>query len=313
MDEPSWHIVISEEFEHATIARAQAVARVTVLTTGDERALMEAVRDCDALLVRTSAAVTQDVIERAGRLRVIGRAGSGLDNIDVEAARKRGILVIHTPDAATNAVADLTVGLMIALVRGITTCDAAVRAGRFARERSHYETPELSELTLGIVGLGRIGKAVAQRCFHGFAMRILYNDILDAHPLDFEATPTDKARLYRQADVVSLHVPLTERTRRLIDGEALTQFKRGSFLINTARGAVVDSAALADALESGHLAGAALDVFDPEPLPEGHPLLTAPNTLFTPHVGARTRTGLARMNAVVDEVIRALEESRAVS
>lgn len=313
MDEPSWHIVISEGFGRAAIARAQAVARVTVLTTGDERALKEAVRDCDALLVRTSAAVTRDVIERAGRLRVIGRAGSGLDNIDVEAARKRGILVIHTPDAATNAVADLTVGLMIALVRGITTCDAAVRVGRFARERSHYETPELSELTLGIVGLGRIGKAVAERCSHGFAMHILYNDILDAEPLDFEATPTDKARLYRQADVVSLHVPLTERTRRLIDGEALTQFKRGSFLINTARGAVVDSAALADALESGHLAGAALDVFDPEPLPEGHPLLTAPNALFTPHVGARTRTGLARMNAVVDEVIRALEESRAVS
>lgn len=313
MDEPKWHIVISEGFGRAAIARIQAVARVTVLTAGDEHALKKAVQDCDALLVRTSATVTRDVIEQAGRLRVIGRAGSGLDNIDVEAARKRGILVIHTPDAATNAVADLTVGLMIALVRGITTCDAAVRAGRFARERSHYETPELSELTLGIVGLGRIGKAVAQRCFHGFAMRILYNDILDAEPLDFEATPTDKAQLYRQADVVSLHVPLTKRTRRLIEEEALTRFKRGSFLINTARGAVVDSVALAHALESGHLAGAALDVFDPEPLPEGHPLLTAPNALFTPHVGARTRTGLARMNAVVDEVIRALEESRAVS
>ncbi|MCH7838676.1 MAG: hypothetical protein IID38_00360, partial [Planctomycetes bacterium] len=233
--------------------------------------------------------------------------------IDVEAARERGILVIHTPDAATSAVADLTLGLMIALVRRITTCDAAVRAGRFAEERSQYETPELSELTLGIVGLGRIGKAVARRCYHGFAMRILYNDILDAQPLDFEATPTDKAQLFRQADVVSLHLPLTEQTRRLIDGEALTQFKRGSFLINTARGAVVDSAALAHALESGQLAGAALDVFDPEPLPKGHPLLTAPHTLFTPHVGARSRTGLTRMNAVVDEVIRTLEESRAVS
>ena len=313
MDEPSWHIVISEGFEHAAIARAQAVARVTVLTTGDEHALKEAVRDCDALLVRTSAAVTRNVIERAGRLRVIGRAGSGLDNIDVEAARERGILVIHTPDAATNAVADLTIGLMIALVRGITNCDSAVRTGRFASERSHYEAPELSEMSLGIVGLGRIGKAVAQRCFHGFAMRILYNDILDVEPFGFEATPTDKAQLFRQADVVSLHVPLTQRTRRLIEGEALKRFKRGSFLINTARGAVVDSVALAHALESGHLAGAALDVFDPEPLPKGHPLLTAPNTLFTPHVGARTRTALTCMNAVVDEVIRALEESRAVS
>ena len=313
MDESNWHIVISEGFEHDAIARAQAVARVTVLTTGDEHALKEAVRDCDALLVRTSAAVTRDVIERAGRLRVIGRAGSGLDNIDVEAARERGILVIHTPDAASNAVADLTIGLMIALVRGITNCDAAVRTGRFASERSHYVTQELSELTLGIVGLGRIGKAVAQRCFHGFAMHILYNDILNAEPLGFEATPTDKAQLFRQADVVSLHVPLTERTRRLIEGEAMTRFKRGSFLINTARGAVVDSVALAHALESGHLAGAALDVFDPEPLPKGHPLLTAPNTLFTPHVGARSRTGLTRMNAVVDEVIRVLEESRKVS
>lgn len=313
MGEPKWHIVISEGFGRGAIARIQAVARVTVLTTSDEPALKEAVRDCDALLVRTSATVTRDVIEQAGRLRVIGRAGSGLDNIDVEAARERGILVIHTPDAATSAVADLTLGLMIALVRRITTCDAAVRARRFAEERSQYETPELSELTLGIVGLGRIGKAVARRCFHGFAMRILYNDILDAQPLDFEATPTDKAQLFHQADVVSLHVPLTEQTRRLIDGEALTQFKRGSYLINTSRGAVVDSVALADALESGQLAGAALDVFDPEPLPKGHPLLTAPNTVFTPHVGARSRNGLARMNAVVDEVIRLLEESRAVS
>ncbi len=310
MAKHSWHILFSEGFDSSTIERALAVARVTVLAASDESTLKEAVRECDGLILRTSVAVTRAVIDQARRLRVIGRGGSGLDNIDLEAARERGISVVHTPDAATDAVADLTVGLMIALIRRFRDCDGAVRAGRFVEERSRCPGRELNELTLGIVGLGRIGKALARRCFQGFQMRILYNDIVDVAPSDFQATMTDKAQLYRQADVVSLHVPLTDLTRGLIDEEALSQFKRGSFLINTARGAVVDQEAIARALKSGHLGGVALDVFDPEPLPGDHALMTAPNTLFTPHVGARTVKSLARMNAVVDDVIRALEASR---
>ena len=279
---------------------------MTVLVDPAEATLIEAVRDCDALLVRTSSAVTERVIDAALRLRVIGRGGTGLDNIDVEAARRRGIAVVHTPEASTDAVADLTVGLMLALVRRVMPCDDAVRLGRFDEMRAAYCAAELKDLTLGIVGMGRIGKAVARRCVCGFGMRVLYNDIVDVGPLDFDAHRSEKPELYRQSDVVSLHVPLTDLTRGLIDGGALAGFKKGSYLVNTSRGAVVDLEALAASLEGGWLAGAALDVFEPEPLPPEHPLLAAPNTLLTPHIAARTKRSLDRMNAVVEDVIGVL-------
>ncbi len=238
---------------------------------------------------------------------MIGRGGSGLENIDVVTARRRGISVVYTPAAATDAVADLTVGLMISLLRNITTSDVMVRSGLFAAAREKSIGFELAELVLGIVGLGRIGKAVARRCRQGFGMTILYNDIVQPGPLDFVATPAKKEQLYRQADVVSLHVPLTDQTRHLIGDAALAQFKKGAILINTARGAVVDGNALARGLAAGKPAGAALDVFDPEPLPADHPLMAAPNTLFTPHIGARTHSSLARMNAVIEDVIKVLQ------
>ena len=307
MTDGPFHIVFAEPFEAASVQRMRSVGEVTLLETCDEGTLKRAVRDCDALLVRTSARVTRAVLDDAERLRVIGRGGVGLENIDIEAARKRGIAVVYTPAASTEAVADLTVGLMIAVLRRIAEGDAAVRGGGFARGWEQFLGRELANLTLGIVGLGRIGRAVARRCWHGFGMRVLYNDIVDVGLLDFVATPVTKEQLYRRADVVSLHVPLTPETRALIDEKALSIFKPGAILINTSRGAVVDSDALARALGRGAPAGAALDVFDPEPLPPGHPLLSGPHTLFTPHVGARTPGSLSRMNAVVEDVIRVLE------
>ncbi|MGB2987943.1 MAG: hydroxyacid dehydrogenase [Phycisphaerae bacterium] len=301
------HIVFAERFDEAAIERMRSVSRVTILDACDEATLIDAVRDCDALLVRTYAQVTRAVLEQAGRLRVIGRGGVGLENIDIEAARQRGIAVVYTPAAGTEAVADLTVGLMISLLRKVATGDAMVRGGRFAEARREWCSRDVGELTLGIVGLGRIGQAVARRCRHGFGMSILYNDIVQPGPLDFVATSVSKDQLYREADVISLHVPLTKLTHHLIDEAALSKFKAGAILINTARGAVVDSDALARALCAGNLTGAALDVFDPEPLPADHPLMTAPNTLFTPHIAARTERSLAGMNAVVEDVIAVLE------
>lgn len=306
MADPAPHFVFAEEFEPTTVESARALGRVTLLRACDETTLMEAVGDCDALLVRTRAAVTRAVIHKARRLRVIGRGGVGLENVDVDAARERGITVVYTPAAATDAVADLTVGLMITLLRRIAANDVKIRNGLFAEARESSIGFELAELTLGIVGLGRIGKAVARRCRHGFGMTILYNDILPPGPIDFAATPAEKEQLYGASDVVSLHVPLTQKTQHLIDDTALAQFKDGAILLNTSRGAVIDSDALARALVRGTLGGAGLDVFDPEPLPADHPLMTAPNTLFTPHIGARTHRGLARMNAVIEDVIRVL-------
>lgn len=297
---------MAEPFHEEAVARLRSAGQVTELASCDGAALMDAVGDCDALLVRTGSHVTRSVIERATRLRVIGRGGVGLDHIDLEAARERGIVVVHTPAAATEAVADLTIGLMIDLVRKIGPGDRMLREGRFAEARTECVGRELHELTLGIVGLGRIGKAVARRCRHGFGMTVLYNDIVEMGLLDFVASPCEKEQLYAGADVVSLHVPLTDQTRGLIDEAALSRFKPGSVLINTARGAVVDGVAVAAALTSGLLGGAGLDVFDPEPLPSDHPLLSAPNTILTPHLGARSPGGLARMNDVVEDVLAVL-------
>ena len=307
MPDSPLHIVFAEKFEDASVERMRVIGRVTVLDACDEQTLSEVVCDCDALLVRSSTRVTRGLLNRARRLRVIGRGGVGLENIDIEAARERGVSVVYTPAAATDAVADLTVGFIIAILRQIKGGDTAVREGRFHEVRARAHSFELNTLTLGIVGLGRIGRAVARRCRHVFGTSILYNDIVSTGHLDFVATYVEKDELYRRADVVSLHVPLTHETRHLIDDAALTLFKPGSLLINTARGAVLNGEAVARALCSGTLGGVALDVFEPEPLPSGHPLLGAPNTLFTPHIAARTHAGLLRMNTVVEDVIRVLK------
>lgn len=303
-------IVVAEPFDPAVLEKLSNVGQVQVLRACDENALPSAMHDCDALLVRTAARVTRPVIESAPRLRVIGRGGVGLDNIDLDAARERNIAVVYTPAASTDAVADLAIGLMINLLRKVSWTDQETRQGRFTLARDAAVSREMSELTVGIIGLGRIGRAVARRCRHGFNMRVVYNDIVDPGWLDFTAEPMSKPELFRTADLVTLHTPLTPDTQNLINADVLSTFKPGAILINTARGAIVNSPDLARALLVGQLTGAGLDVTDPEPLPPDHPLLQAPNTILTPHIGARTVSSLARMNAVVDDVIRVLRGQR---
>lgn len=306
----SHQIVVAESFDGAAIARLTELGDVVHLEDCDSATLIAAVSDCDALLVRSAARVTGDVIAAAKRLRVIGRGGAGLDNIDLDAARQHGVTVVYTPAASTDAVADLTVGLMLSLIRGVCSGDAAVRTGRFLQARQACIGRELSEFSIGIVGLGRIGRAVARRCRLGFGCDILFNDIVEPGWLDFSATFLDKQELYRSSDIVTLHVPSTASTYHLIDEQALELFKPGSFLVNTARGAIVKTSSLIDALQTGHLGGAALDVFENEPILADDPLLTAPHTLLTPHIGARTLAGLDRMNLVVDDVVRVLRGER---
>ena len=300
------HIVFAEPFDEAVVERARAVGRVTLLDHCDEASLCNQVSDCDALLVRTRSQVTRRVIESGECLRVVGRGGSGVDNIDLEAAGEHRVVVVHTPDASTDAVADLTVGMMIALLRSLVSGHEAVLAGKFAEARRESIGLEMGELTLGIIGMGRIGQAVARRCRAAFGTRVIYHDVVHIGYLDFVATPVDREVLLREADIVSLHVPLSVTTRGMIDGRALALMNPGAFLINTARGAVVDHDALADALATGRLAGAALDVVDPEPLPLDHALCGASNVILSPHVGGRTHASLARMNEVVDDVLGVL-------
>jgi phosphoglycerate dehydrogenase-like enzyme len=300
-------ILLAEPLSESAIARLQAAGRVLGPFVENPAAWKAHLPEADALLVRTYTRVTAADLDQARNLRVIGRAGVGLDNIDVESARRRGIAVVFTPAASTQAVAELAVGLIVSLQRRLVTGDAAVRSGAFGDARRRLPPPcEMAGQIIGIVGMGRIGRALGRICALGLGMKVLFNDLVPISGLGFPAAERSKSRLFAESDIISLHVPLTDRTRGLINATALAKFKPGAWLINTARGAVVDSAAVAAALHSGRLAGAAFDVLDPEPPPADHPLLRAPNCLLSPHIGSRTEGSLAAMNDVVDDVLAVL-------
>jgi phosphoglycerate dehydrogenase-like enzyme len=305
-------IIVAERVSASAMQRLEAAGDVVILEKRDEAALIEAVAEADALVVRTYSEATAKVAKAAktaGRLKVVGRAGVGVDNIDVRAFVKAGIHVVHTPAACTDAVADLTVGLIISLQRRVVESDGRIRSGEFDELRS--DAPKSSDLkaqTLGVIGMGRIGQAVSRRLRDGFGVKVIYHDIREKGLLPFAATALPSAEdVYAQADVVTMHVPLTDLTRGMISAKALSHFRPGSYLINTSRGPVVDGVALADALKSGQLAGAAIDVFDPEPPPMDHPLREAPNCILTPHIASRTIEGTRAMNDVVDDVIGILQ------
>jgi phosphoglycerate dehydrogenase-like enzyme len=206
-------------------------------------------------------------------------------------------------DAASDAVAEFAITLMMSLLRPVHRMAGQLRAGEFTAARRRGHGAELQSLTVGIMGMGRIGSRVGRICSTGFGARVLYHDIAAVGPFPFAAVPVFVEQLLAEAQVVSLHVPLTERTRGLVDRALLRQFRHDALLINTARGAVVDTLALVEALEAGRLAGAGLDVTDPEPLPADHPLLSMEQCIVTPHVAARTHAGLARMYGIVDRVL----------
>lgn len=302
-----FRILLAEALDADAERRLAAGGDVVCAPAVDERTLCALIADCDALVARTSTPVTRAVLAAGRRLRVVGVAGAGIDRVDLAAARELGIAVVGTPAAATEAVADFAVGLMLQLLRPIPELAAAYREGRFDEVRETAHGSELSELTVGIVGMGRIGSAVGRRCGAGFGARVLYNDIVEVGPFGFPVEAVDKAALWARSDIVTLHVPLTEQTRGLVGVDVLSRLRPQALLINTARGGVVDTEALADALEAGRLGGAALDVLDPEPLPADHRLFACRRCILTPHVAARTRGGLRRMYGVVDDVLALLE------
>jgi glyoxylate reductase len=249
--------------------------------------LRERVRDAEGLLCLLTDRIDAELLDAAPRLRVIANYAVGSDNIDLDAARERGIAVGVTPDVLTDATADLTFALLLAAARGIVGAQADVRAGRWSTwEPAGWLGHDVHGATLLVVGPGRIGQAVARRAT-GFDMRVLT-----------AGRDADLPALLARADVVSLHAPLTDATRHLIDAAALEEMRPSAILVNTARGGLVDQGALAAALRDGVIAGAALDVTDPEPLPPGDPLLRAPNLLVTPHIGSATHTARRRMAAL---------------
>lgn len=253
--------------------------------------LTHAVRGVDGLLCMVTDRVDAALMDAAGgSLKVISQMAVGVDNIDLQAAEERGIVVGHTPDVLTEATADLAFALLLAAARRLVEGVEYVRAGRWQTWGPQTLLgAELTGATLGIIGLGRIGRAVARRA-RGFNMRVLahspHSALYAANELNVTLTSLDA--LLREADFVTLHVPLNERTRHLIDAAALAKMKPTAILINTARGPVVDQAALYDALRDGVIGGAGLDVTDPEPISRNDPLLTLPNAIVLPHIGSAT-------------------------
>jgi len=254
--------------------------------------LLDAIHKYDALIVRGRTKVGVKVFAAGKRLKVVGRAGVGVDNIDLAAAKARGVIVVNAPKAATLAVAEHTLGLMLALARMIPRADVSMKAGEWVKK--DLAGVELNNKVLGVIGLGNIGSAVAHRA-EFLGLKVLgYDPHLSMDEMfRWGAEPAARAELYARADFISLHVPLIPETRGMIDAQALGNMKPGVRLICTARGGIIDEMALLDALESGHVAGAALDVFAQEP-PGMTALVSHPNVIATPHIGAQTVEAQAR-------------------
>jgi D-3-phosphoglycerate dehydrogenase len=296
-------IVVAEKIAGAAMKVLEVIPNSTVITPEQFAAdPMAAVSDADALIVRSAVQADAALIEAARNVRVIGRAGVGVDNIDVEVATRRGIVVMNAPGASAVSVAELTVGLMIAMARHISRADQTTRAGKW--DKKNLQGTELSGKTLGIIGLGRIGTETARRA-QAFGMKIIGSDPYlapaRAKELGIELLTIDE--VYAQADYLSLHLALTHQTSGIIDAEAIAKMKPGVRIVNCARGELVNEAALEAALRSGHVASAALDVYCEEPT-HNEGLLSAPNLLATPHIGASTREGQEAVGIQIAKQVR---------
>jgi D-3-phosphoglycerate dehydrogenase len=265
--------------------------------------LTEALQGCTGLVVRSETKVTSELLESAPNLRVIGRAGVGVDNIDVGAATMRGVVVMNAPDGNTITTAEHTIALLVSLARQIPQANSSLKAGKW--ERKKFIGVELQGKTLGIIGLGRIGRVVAGRA-RALGMTIVAYDPFiapdQAHDLEIELAPLEE--VYMRADFLTVHTPLTSETRGLIDREVLSKMKHGARIINCARGGLVDESALYEAIKSGAIAGAAIDVFSQEPPPADHPLLSLEEVIVTPHLGASTTEAQEGVAFTVAEQMR---------
>src|SRR5881227_820416 len=277
-----------------------------VQTGLSETQLAEAIPDFAALIIRSQTKVTAKILNAAKKLRVVGRAGVGVDNVDVETATRRGVVVLNAPGANTISTAEHAFSLLLSLARNIARADATLKGGTW--DRKNLEGVELYNKTLGIIGMGRIGSELSRRAI-AFGMRVLaYDPFLSAtRARSLQVELVDELDdLLSAADFISLHTPLTSDTRRILDAARLRKTKRGARIINCARGGLIDEAALTQALRDGQIAGAALDVFEIEPLPADSPLRGAPNVVLTPHLGASTAEAQESVGIEIAQSIRAV-------
>jgi len=301
-------VLVREEISDAGVELLRSRFDVDVEAEGE---LEDIIGGYEAIVIRSATKLTADLIDRAARLKVIGRAGVGVDNVDVEAATRRGIIVANAPESTVVSAAEHTVGLLVALARNIPQAHAALKQGRW--ERKAYGGIELAGKTLGVLGFGRIGQQVARRAA-GLGMRVVAYDPFVAadrfRELGVERLETPE-EIYRTSEFLTLHLPLTSETRGSLDASAFAQMRDGVRLVNAARGELIDEAALVEAVKSGKVAGAALDVFSQEPYTG--PLLELDNVVVTPHLAASTDEAQDRAGIIVAEQVAAALEGGVVS
>ena len=301
----TWTVLVADSIALDGLAPLASDPRFTLVVkpglSGDD--LAEAISLADAVLVRSATKITRASLAKAGRLKAIGRAGVGVDTIDVDAATERGIPVLTAPAGNTISAAELTMALLLAVARKVPAADRSMKAGEW--DRKSFNGFELYGKTLGLVGAGRIGGQVAKRA-RAFGMQVIvYDPYLSAErarELDLHIGTLDQ--VLTSADVLSVHVPLTDATAGLIGKTQLGMMKKGSLLLNVARGGVVNEAALLEALQTKHLAGAALDVYEQEPHPKDSPLRSLPNVVMTPHLGASTAEAQQNVAIEIAEAVR---------
>jgi D-3-phosphoglycerate dehydrogenase len=298
-------VLVADPIEASAQAKLEGAGFEIVVRNKDtDGPLEKQIKGFDCVVVRSASKITRDVLAAADTLKLVVRAGVGLDNVDLDAAKEHGVKVQNTPEAPTVSVAEMVFSLMFGMARNVTQADSSMKSEKW--EKKKLTGTELWQKTIGIIGFGRIGFEVARRA-KAFGMNVLAYDVVDIDKLvqEIGAERTDLETLIEQSDYISLHVPLVPQTKGLIGKDQFKRMKKTAFLVNTARGGVVDEAALLDALEEGDIAGAALDVFVSEP-PTDWKLVKHPKLIATPHLASSTREAQVRVGdltaqKVIDE------------
>lgn len=281
-------VIVAQKAAPELLNQLQEAAEVIQLTEGDMDTLKEHLPTAEAIILGTWLKFNQELMDLSPKLRVISRTGVGVDNVDVDAASQRGILVLNTPKANAISVAEHAVTLICSLSKHILTLDYAVRHQNFKIRRQNLPV-DIDGKTLGLVGLGNIGRIVAEKCRMAFNMEIIAYDPYVTSAPDYIIIASSPDELYQASDFISIHLPLTESTRHMIDEIAISKMKDSAYLINTSRGGIIEEGALCKALDEGKLAGAGLDVFENEPPSEDSPILANDKIIMTPHSAALTK------------------------
>lgn len=296
------HIVVAQATDEQILDRLREIARVTVITNNDEEALLAACADAVCLQVGTWVKVTEAFLDLCPMLKVVSRTGVGVDNVDIAAASRKGIMVLNTPQANSISVAEHTLALILALSKQLFVLDSHMREGDFQIRRKNLPV-DLYGKTLGLIGFGNIGRMVAQKANAAFSMRVLAYDPYVEQAEPYVQLLQDYTSVVEQSDIVSIHLPLVPQTRNLFDATLLARMKKNAFLINTSRGGIVDEMDLCAALDTGTIAGAALDVFENEPPQGNSPIFQTRNLIITPHAAALTKECVVRVAETAAEGI----------